>query len=143
MKVYLAASWSRKLEMQEVARTLKREKIKVVVSRWLLESKTKDYTASPAYLRKRSEMDLADVKACDVLVRFSDDLDRVFVPASLATGARMVEMGVEMGLAYAMGKRIVVVGGHQPIFDYLPDVIHFDTADAMVAFLSAEASKTR
>jgi hypothetical protein len=30
----------------------------------------------------------------------------------------------EMGLAYALGKPIVVVGGIQPIFDYLPTINH-------------------
>jgi hypothetical protein len=72
------------------------------------------------FRRQRAQEDVEDVRAARILVRFTDDLNRPTVPAGLATGSRMFEMG----LAYALGKIIIVVGGTQPIFDYLPGIFH-------------------
>lgn len=119
MKIYLAASWSRKQEIANVADELKKEGYQIT-SRWLRSEKLYTGRNLEKFLRQRAKIDVIDVKKADVLVRFSDDLSKKFVPSNLATGARMFETG----LAYSLGKMIIIVGGHQPIFDYLPEIMH-------------------
>ncbi len=118
MRVYLAAAYARKLEMRAVETFLSDIPNVVITSRWLGEE-TGSYC--PPDPPGRARMDVEDIEACDVLVRFTDNLvgfDKV--PARLATGARMWETG----FAFASGKPCIIVGGHQCVFDYLPHMIH-------------------
>ena len=78
--------------------------------------------------------DLEDVRAADILVRFSDDLTPITVPSYLATGARMGETMY----AYALGKPVISVGGHQNVFDFLPSFTHVKDADALVQYLDPQ-----
>lgn len=125
MKVYLAASWSRRIEMQSIAAILRSMGVEVN-SRWLKEQDGPVH-GREKHRRETALIDVADVKSCDALVRFSDDLSGVFVPAHLATGARMFETG----MAYSLGKPIYVVGGKQNVFDSLPNIIHVKDVDAL------------
>jgi hypothetical protein len=132
MIVYLSAAFHRRKEMQEIRRNIEgffnnanpAGTYVQVLSRWLNEPLPKDK-------RECAFMDKRDVEACDVLVRFSDDLNwrtvvleyepkefraTKVVPAAWATGARMEETG----MAEAWGKTIVIVGGKQSVFDNLP-----------------------
>lgn len=137
MRLYLAAAWSRKKEIREVAVELNQisPKALFVHSRWLHEP-------GDAYGGLKGEMtptdraqtDIDDVAAADILVRFTDDLTPEFISSRLATGARMFEMGY----AYALGKKIIVVGGVQPIFDHLPGIIHVKNVDELKQHLSQE-----
>ena len=130
MKVYLAAAWSRKNEIKKIADELIELGIDIQ-ARWLNEPNGGKH-ASSAFLQSRAEIDLDDVDACDVLVRFSDDLSAPTVSSHLATGSRMFEMG----LAYHNGATIIVVGGHQCVFDYLEDIVHLPDVDALKMYLS-------
>jgi nucleoside 2-deoxyribosyltransferase len=127
-KVYLAAAIHRRDEMKMVASEI--EHLAEVTSRWVY--------ASPAagdlneHRRLWAKRDLADVRKADVLVRFADDLDRKTVPAKLATGSRMVEMGI----ALERKMKVVVIGGYQCIFDYLPKVIHLKNVVELKVYLS-------
>ncbi len=138
MRIYLAAAWARKEEIRAVADELNQLGNGIYVdSRWLDEPDAA-YGGSEdrdAIRRERAEIDIYDVGSADVLVRFSDDLSAPTVPSGLATGARMFEMG----MAYVLRKPIVVVGGHQPIFDYLPDIIHVKDVAELKQFLLSEA----
>ena len=118
MKIYIAAAWSRRAEMRKVARELRALGIEVN-SRWL-EEQDAPVHGREKHKRETAFIDVADVKSCDALVRFSDDLSGVYVPSHLATGARMFETG----LAFALGKPVYVVGGKQNVFDSLPSMIH-------------------
>ena len=131
MKVYLAAAWHRKKEMKALSLELNMHNIQVN-SRWLDEN-TEGKVVDKDYLKNNALNDLDDVRTCDVLVRFTDEEfinptaidgeycpDTEYVPKKLLSGARLVEMGY----ALAFGKKVIVVGGHQPIFDYLPQVLH-------------------
>ena len=131
MKVYLAAAFSRKNEILQVAHQL--EEIGVTVtSRWLTEQHAASTdTSKSAFLAERAQIDLDDIDRADVLVRFSDDLSAPTVPSHLATGSRMGEMMH----ARANHKTIIVVGGHQCVFDYLPDVSHVRTVDDLIRWL--------
>lgn len=102
-----------------------------VTSRWLYEDQT---TGTRKRLRQCAIVDVTDVRASDVFVRFSDDLSSPTVPSSLATGSRMFEMG----LAWSEGIPIVVVGGHQPVFDYLSNITHLKDEAELIRYLSSE-----
>ncbi len=139
MKVYLAAAWSRREEMKALAAELERDIPGLIVNaRWIKEepSSNRWFVPDPAknagmnrepsgngqfQMRQfRAQQDKDDVLASNVLVRFTDDLTPETVPSFLATGSRMVEMG----MAIIAGVHVLVVGGFQPIFDYLPEVDH-------------------
>jgi hypothetical protein len=70
---------------------------------------------------------LDDIDRADVLVRFSDDLSSPTVPSHLATGSRMGETL----WALAHNKTVIVVGGYQCVFDYLPQVVHVKNVDVL------------
>ena len=120
MKIYLAASYTRKREIAQVAARLRKCGFKVT-SRWLREGLKMD-------MLHGALRDISDIRSCDVLVRFTDKLDRKMVPAQLATGARMFECGA----AWVLGKVVMVIGGHQQIFDYLPNIVHLNDVDDLI-----------
>jgi len=134
IKIYLAAAWSRRDEIAAVADQLRELPGIEITSRWLKEPTVlgSKIVRGNRFRRRRAQEDVADVRRADMLVRFSDDLSGTTVPAKLATGSRMFEQG----LAYALGKRIVVVGGQQPIFDYLPEMTHLRHVDELKNYLA-------
>ena len=132
MRVYLAAAFSRKDEIRAVAEELKSLGIDVQ-ARWLYEPKTPPEEIKSNFMRERAEIDEEDVLAADVLVRFSDDLRATHVPSHLATGARMVEMG----MARINGAKIIVVGGQQCIFDWWKEVTHISDVAELKSYLLA------
>lgn len=131
IKIYLAAAFSRQGEMKRVAATLRSHDFEVT-SRWL--------TNTPGVIKgKRARMvdalmDVEDLRRADVLVRFSDDLNRDQIPARLGSGARMFEFG----MAWERGMPIVVVGGQQNIFDSLPNVTHVADVDGLLDYLGLQ-----
>jgi hypothetical protein len=129
-KVYLAASFSRQEEMQNVARDLRATGVNVI-ARWLDEDRSvKNHT--PDALNGLALIDIEDIMSCDVFVRFSDDLGLPLVYSQLATGARHFEMG----LAWATFKDIIVVGGHQQLFDYLASIVHLPDTESLINHFS-------
>jgi hypothetical protein len=107
--------------MSALAEELKAATSVEVTSRWLHEIPAKGSKLKKERSKRLwAKRDVQDVRKADVLVRFSDDLSRDTVPAQWATGSRMFEMG----LAFERKMHIIVVGGHQPVFDYLPEIIH-------------------
>ena len=131
MRFYLAAAFHRKAEMKALSLLIISLGL-VCTSRWL------DETQCPhggeerkIFLCDTAKIDFEDVKSADMLIRFSDDLSTATIPSRWATGGRLVETG----LALAWGKRVVVVGGHQPIFDHLPQVVHIKDEDELLTYL--------
>ncbi len=126
MKVYLSAAWHRRSEIRILAERLKWLGFEIT-SRWLSEDQRGETDA--AY------MDFEDVLRCDVLIRFSDkefvNAESDTVPRRLLSGGRLVEQG----MALAAGKRVVVVGGRQPVFDALPFVSHVADETELIRFL--------
>ena len=106
LKLYLAASWTRRSELKIYCRTLE-DRGYEVTSRWLWENTTQRGEGAGNALK-----DEEDVKRCDVLVAFTDE-----VP--LGRGGRHVEFG----MARALDKELVVVGPKEHIFHYLPGVL--------------------
>jgi nucleoside 2-deoxyribosyltransferase len=73
--------------------------------------------------------DLAEIDVAQVIVALTQDCDDK-IPGG---------MHVEFGYAMARGLRLVVVGPRMNVFHYLPDVIHYDTIDAFLADIQANA----
>lgn len=130
IKVYLAAAWSRREEMRQIATMLRADGISVV-SRWLDEPGGLQMGESPSFLAHRAQIDLEDIRSCDVLARFADPVAEWCDP-KLLTGARHTEMGY----ALALGKRLFVVGRCQNVFDYLPEVTLLAGVEALKYHLS-------
>ena len=80
---------------------------------------------TPEYCAEQAQVDLDDIKACDLFVFFADSV------AKTTRGGKHFEAGYASGL----GKRIVVVGPPENIFHYLPGVIHYAS---LGDFLDAE-----
>lgn len=142
MIAYLAAAWSRRQEMQTLAADLEASIPGFTVnSRWIKERRSNNrwspatnakINREPKHMERaireqRAEQDREDVYAANVIIRFTDDLSAPTVPSYLATGSRMVEMG----MALARGTKVIVVGGIQTFFDYLPEVKHVKNIPAL------------
>jgi hypothetical protein len=135
MKVYLAARYSRRLELCVCRAEFARMGIEVT-SRWLDGNHQLDdngvpigehgealvedgHGAEAAELRAKFALDdYQDVLAADVLIAFTEP------PRSdKGRGGRHVEFGIALGA----GRQIVVIGPRENIFTWLPTVDHFDT----------------
>lgn len=120
MKLYLAAMWSLRDEMQALAKkceALGHE----VTARWLWVTHEDEARAA--------QMDLTDIERAEVLVLFS-----VGPRGTMFSGGGRC---IEYGYALALGKRMALIGPRENVFHYLPSVRQFDTwADFEERFLS-------
>lgn len=124
--IYPSAAFSRRSEIRAYAKKLTGAGF-TVRARWITEATD---TLIQAALN-----DAEDLKASDMIIRFSDPeyfTDSETVPRRLLSAARMWEMGA----AAAWGKTLCAVGGHQGCFDDLPQVIHFSTFDDCLRWLN-------
>ena len=120
MKIYLAARYSRAEEMRIHAGVLERLGFQVT-SRWIMGV----FDGPP--LTVGAWGDHEDVRRADCLILFAE-----------TPGNGNDSRGgyhVEFGLAYAMGKKIFVVGERENIFHYLPDVQHFKNLAELITEL--------
>lgn len=136
MKVYLAARFSRALEMVEHKAALEPHGIKVT-SRWFLgghEWVGTDDDALPLDVgRSFATDDIVDIDAADVIVCFTEE------PRS---GASRGGRHVEFGYALATGKDIIVVGHRENVFYCLPQVEFFPHwFDALCALVTRARSE--
>lgn len=104
MKIYLAGAWSRREELRGYADDVGLLGLEECVSRWLWVEEQEDQPPE-ADLDRYAEMDIEDVRSCDLLVLFSGG----------GRGGRHVETGV----ALALGKPVLVVGERENIFHHL------------------------
>jgi hypothetical protein len=104
MRVYLAARYSRKDEMEGYKDVLQREGIEVV-SRWHDQSHVLDPV-------KAADIDLVDLSTSDVLVAFAEE----------ARGGSRGGRHVEFGFALASGMGIILVGEPEHVFHHLEEV---------------------
>jgi hypothetical protein len=137
MKIYLAARYSRRSELCQYREEL-REMGHTVQAVWLngehqisdsgkpigetgellVEGDDESSTHCAAELRQKfAKDDLADVRACELLIAFTEKPRSGF-----SRGGRHVELGIAIG----MGKQIMLVGPRENIFCWLPDVDHCD-----------------
>jgi hypothetical protein len=138
MKFYLAARYSKHPEMQGV-RDVLREMGHEVTSRWvdLHTDVTGDHSQSftRKILNTQPEIcapiglhDLEDIRAADAIIFFSED------GAPGMKGGRFVEWGY----AYALGKRMILVGSRENVFHTLPEVEIFETWSRLVMDIADE-----
>ena len=159
-KIYLAAAWSRRTEIYNIAYCLKHLGHEIT-SRWLVDET--DTAIQAQYSDKEREQqhqihalhDIEDVINADYIIRFSDAEEMSFplVASKLCSGARHFEMGVMFTLellAQTMDrfpvegmnpqhKLLFVVGGKQNIFDRLPGVMHIDSTLQMLSIMKRAA----
>lgn len=135
VEVYLAARYSRRLELCEYRSQLEDRGFSIP-AKWLQgshqittdgralgdagESLVEATGESDAELRRKfAQDDYDDVASADMLVAFTE--------AENTPGRSRGGRHVELGIALALGKTVVVVGPHENIFTWLPQVNHFDT----------------
>jgi nucleoside 2-deoxyribosyltransferase len=117
MKVYLAAPYSWKDQMNVFAKELREHGI-VVTSRWLEEPHSEQagqtVELNNEWRRFYARQDVEDVRAADLLVFFTDPTKRI------VRGGRHVEFGI----AIEREMPIYVLGDQENIFHHLPNVWH-------------------
>lgn len=150
MKVYLAARYSRRLELVGYRTALELYGIEVT-SRWLNGSHQIADDGVPigddgealvevgdtdraAMLRQHfAQEDVADVMAADMVISFTEP------PRSNASrGGRHVEYGI----ALALGKQCIVVGPRENVFHWLPFVQVYDTFDELRREIAHQAERS-
>lgn len=129
MKIYIASRYSRRDEMREVARSLKKFNVEVT-SRWLYEDKPLDTHMgddSDEFYVETARIDLEDIDSASIVIFFSED-PRIGTPR----GGRHVEFGY----ALARGKRIYVIGPKENVFHYgHKRISHFETLNHLLGAL--------
>lgn len=115
-KLYLAARFSRREEMEEKANILKRCGFDIV-SRWV-------YGGEEGLTREQIAMlDLTDVDRADIVVSFTEP-EGSYCPG----GGRHTELG------YALkgNKKIVIIGDREQVFHHHPAVEQYATLELWV-----------
>jgi nucleoside 2-deoxyribosyltransferase len=125
MKIYLAARYSRKDEMNAYAKMLTRGGY-TVTSRWLEGHNAVWSGYEDLMLTAYAMADLEDIDKADTVISFTE-------PRGTPTtgGGRHVEFGY----GYLKGKRMIIIGERENIFHHLPHIEIYSTLDA---FLEAE-----
>lgn len=124
MRIYLAARYSRRLELceyREQLRALGHE----VTSRWLNgEHRAIDLTASPEERSGFAIEDLEDLYLADMVISFTEPPDNPY-----SRGGRHVEFGFAIGC----DKKLAVVGYQENVFHCLPEVRFCQTWEEFVS----------
>lgn len=122
MKIYLAARYSRHKELQEYAKHLVSNGF-FITSRWIFGNHQID-DKGLSLETKRSERerfaseDIKDLFDADICISFTE------IPRSNnSRGGRHVEFG----MAFALGKRCIVVGPRENVFHCLPEIEVYET----------------
>lgn len=123
MKIYLAARYGRREELNRYADQL-RKKGYEVCARWLGGThEMAEGVVAEAHCPEQTRVrfcaeDMEDVQACDMLVAFTEYSNAI-------SGASRGGRHVELGLALAWGKPVAVVGPKENIFCYAAGLLHF------------------
>ena len=129
MKVYLAARFSRRDELEQEARPVFEAAGWTVISRWHREQTSAPIDGamanhSAADNAEYAQRDLEDVQACDALVLFTEAPESAW-----PRGARHVEYGY----ALALGKSVYLIGPRENVFHWLlPDSAVSVSVDALI-----------
>lgn len=139
-RVYLASRYSRRLELCEHRTTLKALGVEVT-GRWLNgghqvddqgitlgEVGVAEVEEGSPLAGKFAQDDVEDVDRADSLILFTNEPRS----APMRGGAF-----VEMGLALAWGKPVIVVGPRANVFCWLPGVMHFDDWGLFLAWATS------
>lgn len=128
MKAYLATKYDRYAEMQGV-RDFLVALGHTVTSTWHDQHEQEEsapldqLNSEPDRVAKYARLDIDDLRAADTVISFT---------GQQSTGGRHVELG----LAIAMDKRLIVVGPREHVFHALPQVEHYRTWRGLASYLS-------
>lgn len=123
-KIYLASRYSRHEEMRR-ARSVLESNGHIVTSRWIDHHRDRNavigripeeasftrekLSEDPSFCSSYALDDFEDILSCDILLSFNG-------------GGRNGGRHVEFGLAYASGKRVVIIGERENVFHCLEGV---------------------
>ncbi len=131
MKIYLAARFSRKVELTRYAdqlRALGHE----VTSRWLGQHDESTYEElTPEGCAKCGHHDVEDVVRADVLISFTEPVGI----ANTSRGGRHVELGIAIGT----DKLLYAIGPRENVFHWIDKIAFFDSFDAFLAHIGVAA----
>jgi len=122
VRIYLAARYSRRAEMQTYAEDLIAAGC-TITSRWIygshqISDEGLSLEATAIDRRRFAEEDYADLISADICISFTEP------PRSTnSRGGRHVELGIALGT----GKQCIVVGHRENVFHCLPDVAFYAT----------------
>lgn len=123
VRIYLAAMYSRRAEMERYAESLRRYGL-TVDARWFTgqheSSESQEQEMTLGQRRVAAVEDIEDLTAADALVAFTEP------PNVQGDGLTRGGRHVEFGMALALGKPVVVVGPRENVFHTLPQVRQFD-----------------
>lgn len=128
MRLYLAAKYSRRDELNRYAEDL-RGLGHVVNCRWLSEHDLPVGAPPEGGLRFALD-DIEDIRAADLLIAFTEE------PGKPGAGRNRGGRHVELGIAIGRGMPVYVVGWRENVFCYLPEVIFFETWPEALRFFS-------
>ncbi len=136
MKIYLAARYSRRDELRVVREELTRLG-HTVTSRWLdtgweLAERGDSTAAPPEYREQFAAIDAEDVYDADAMVNFTEPPG-----PNPGRGGRHVEFG----MAYAWGKRMVVIGYRENLFHHVSGVEFYQDSQAMLRVIGQAVTK--
>lgn len=124
--VYLAGQYARRDELRGMIPTLQNSGVNVT-SRWLHEDANLNHSLTefdPEWKRLTALKDYWDIQRADTLIFFAEEPEQ-----QPRRGGRHVEFG----MALALGKKILVVGGEENIFHYMPQVRHYNTFEELLS----------
>lgn len=133
-RVYLASRFARRDEMRRIAAELDRDGF-VVTSRWLsspLPLAQSDLT-DEGRAGDLALMDLEDLRTADICIAFTEGSDNL----AAGRGGRHTELGI----AVALGQRVVLVGPREHVFHCLPGIEQFPDWQAARPELRATAQR--
>lgn len=135
LSVYLAAPYATKDEIRRHASELEALGCEVT-AQWLDEphAATVAFTSrDPEELRAFARRDIDDIARAEVFLFFSLDPEQ-----PTKRGGRHVELG----LAVAQGKRIIVIGPRENIFHFLPEIEVVPTFTAAIELLGLRPARS-
>ena len=115
MNIYLAARYSRFLEMQDYAAQLKALG-HTITSRWILgdhDIRAHGQSEAPYWMPLWAEEDWEDLANADTVISFTE------APGN-TPGRSRGGRHVELGMALALQKRCMIVGPREHVFHWLP-----------------------
>lgn len=127
-RIYVAASYMRMVEAAELARRLVKAG-HVVQSRWLSgpAPSLAPYVQPDEAMVKYAAEDLTDLFNCEALVTLTGDK-----PLQASRGGRHAELG----MALAVGLRVIVLGPREQLFHWHPGVRVVATVKELLEVLS-------
>jgi hypothetical protein len=134
LSVYIAARYSRKVEVAELAMKINQLGAKVCTE-WFLEIDDPDTdldTVDDELLENRAHRDIKEMRCADICISLTEDPKTCW-----KRGGRHNEFG----FCLALGLPLWIVGPRETIYHYLSWVERFSTVDEMLESLKEEIDR--